>query len=140
MADRTRSETRTSPPPEASALPDAAEIGALLPLAPPAFQVLLALADQERHGYAILQEVEQRTAGSLKLSATSLYRSIHRMLQDGLIAELRQGERPAPAEDDERRRYYRITPLGLAVARAEVHRLSQLVAMAGAKGLAPGRA
>jgi DNA-binding PadR family transcriptional regulator len=114
------------------------EIEALLPLAPATFHVLLSLADGDRHGYAILQEVAARTGGEVKLSATTLYRSMHRMLEDGLVVELR--ERPAAVFDDERRRYYRVTPLGIAVARAEVRRLSQLVAMAGAKGLAPGRA
>jgi DNA-binding PadR family transcriptional regulator len=86
----------------------------------------------------VLQEVERRTGGELRLSAGTLYRSIQRMLEDGLISELR--ERPAPDEDDERRRYYRITPLGSAVARAEAARLSTLVRMARAVGLAPGRA
>jgi DNA-binding PadR family transcriptional regulator len=113
------------------------EVAAFLPLAAPVFQVLLALADDDRHGYAILQEVTARTGGEVKLSATTLYRSIHRMLEDGLVVELRQ--RPAADLDDERRRYYRITPLGAAVARAEVRRLAQLLAMAGAKGFAPAR-
>jgi DNA-binding PadR family transcriptional regulator len=114
------------------------EIEALLPLPLATFHILLALADDDRHGYAILQEVERRTGGELKLSAGTLYRSIQRMLEDGLIVELR--ERPAPEQDDERRRYYRITPLGSAVARAEAARLSALVRMARAVGLAPGRA
>jgi DNA-binding PadR family transcriptional regulator len=108
----------------------------MLPLAPATFHVLLSLADGERHGYAILQEVAARTGGELRLSPTTLYRSMHRMLEDGLVVEVRQ--RPAAA--DERRRTYRITDLGLAAARAEVRRLAQLVAMADALGLAPGRA
>ena len=115
-----------------------AEIEALLPLPLATFHILLALADDDRHGYAILQEVERRTGGELRLSAGTLYRSIQRMLEDGLIVELR--ERPSPEQDDERRRYYRIAPLGSAVARAEAGRLSALVRMARAVGLAPGRA
>jgi DNA-binding PadR family transcriptional regulator len=79
-----------------------------------------------------------RTGGELKLSAGTLYRSIQRMLEQGLLVETR--ERPAPENDDERRRYYRITPLGTAVAKAEARRLTQLVRMARARGFAPGRA
>jgi len=108
----------------------------MLPTA--SFHILLALADEDRHGYAIIQEVAMRTGGELKLSAGTLYRSIQRLLEQGLIVETR--DRPAPAEDDERRRYYRITPEGTAAAREEARRLAQLVKMARAKGLAPGRA
>jgi DNA-binding PadR family transcriptional regulator len=115
-----------------------AEIDAPLPLPLATFHILLALCDDDRHGYAILQEVARRTGGELRLSAGTLYRSIQRMLEDGLIVERR--ERPAPEQDDERRRYYRITPLGRAAARAEAARLSALVRMARAKGLAPERA
>lgn len=79
-----------------------------------------------------------RTDGELKLSAGTLYRSIQRMLEQGLIVETR--DRPAPEDDDERRRYYRITPEGAATAREEARRLNNLVRMARAKGLAPGRA
>jgi DNA-binding PadR family transcriptional regulator len=114
------------------------EIDALLPLPLATFHILLALANDDRHGYAILQEVERRTEGELRLSAGTLYRSIQRMLEDGLIVERR--ERPAPEEDDERRRYYQISALGSAVARAEAARLNALVRMARAKGLAPERA
>lgn len=114
------------------------DIDALLPLPPATFHILLALADQDRHGYAIIQAVEARTDGELRLSAGTLYRSIQRMLDQGLLVETR--ERPAPDEDDERRRYYRITPHGTAVAKAEARRLAQLVRMARAVGLAPGRA
>jgi DNA-binding PadR family transcriptional regulator len=102
------------------------------------FQILLALSDEDRHGYAIIQEVAERTGGELKLSAGTLYRSIQRMLEQGLIVETR--ERPAPEHDDERRRYYRLTPLGLSTAKEEARRLAQLVRMARAKGFAPGRA
>jgi DNA-binding PadR family transcriptional regulator len=107
-------------------------------LPPATFHILLALAEEDRHGYAIIQDVAARTEGELKLSAGTLYRSIQRMLEQGLIAETR--DRPAPEEDDERRRYYRITPLGTATAKAEARRLSQLVKMARAAGFAPGRA
>ncbi len=110
----------------------------LLPLPPAAFHILLALADGDRHGYGIIQEVEARTGGELRLSAGTLYRSIQRLLEQGLLVEAR--ERPAPELDDERRRYYRITPFGTAVARAEAQRLTRLVKMARAVGFAPGRA
>ena len=113
-------------------------IDELLPLPPATFHILLALADQDRHGYAIIQDVEARTGGELRLSPGTLYRSIQRMLEQGLLVETR--DRPDPEEDDERRRYYRITPFGTAVAKAEARRLAQLVRMARAKGFAPGRA
>ena len=112
--------------------------GDLLPLPPATFHILMSLAEEERHGYAIIQDVEARTDGDLRLSAGTLYRSIQRMLQQGLIVESRR--RPAPALDDERRRYYRITPLGTATARAEMRRLSQLVRLARARGLSPENA
>ena len=99
--------------------------------------ILLALAEEDRHGYAIIQDVATRTDGELKLSAGTLYRSIQRMLEQGLIVETR--DRPAPEDDDERRRYYRITPDGAAAARAEARRLGQLVKLARAAGFAPGR-
>jgi DNA-binding PadR family transcriptional regulator len=111
-------------------------VGDMLP--PATFHILLALAEEDRHGYAIIQEVAMRTDGELKLSAGTLYRSIQRMLEQGLIVETR--DRPAPEDDDERRRYYRITPLGTATAKEEARRLTQLVKMARAKGFAPGRA
>jgi DNA-binding PadR family transcriptional regulator len=112
-----------------------AEIESLLPLPPATLHILLALADQDRHGYAIIQDVEARTGGELRLSAGTLYRSIQRMLEQGLIVETH--ERPDPDEDDERRRYYRITALGTATGRAEVRRLAQLVKLARARGVAP---
>lgn len=111
------------------------DIDALLPLPPATFHILVSLADGERHGYAIIQDVEARTDGELRLSPGTLYRTIQRLLQQGLIAESRR--RPARALDDERRRYYRITPLGLAAARAEMRRLTQLVRLARASGLTP---
>ena len=110
----------------------------LLPLPAATFHILMALADEDRHGYAIIQDVAERTSGELKLSAGTLYRSIQRMLEQGLILETR--ERPAPEEDDERRRYYRITPYGIEVARAEARRLRQLLKLARDSGFAPGRA
>ena len=109
----------------------------LLPLPPATFHILVALADDDRHGYAIIQDVASRTSGALKLSAGTLYRSIQRMLEQGLLVET--DERPAPEFDDERRRYYRITPFGTAVAKAEAGRLAQLLKMARARGLAPER-
>ncbi len=105
-----------------------------LPLQPAVFHVLIALADSDRHGYAIMQEVASRTGGKVRLSPGTLYGSIRRMLEDGFIREL--DHRPAEG-DDERRRYYRITPLGRKVAAAEVVRMSELVAQAQALGLRP---
>jgi DNA-binding PadR family transcriptional regulator len=110
----------------------------LLPLQPAAFHILLALADADRHGYAIIQEVAARTGGGVRLSAGTLYRSIQRMLEQGLIDEVRQ--RPAPELDDERRRYYRLTAFGRSVACAETERLSRLVRLARGSGFAPRRA
>lgn len=106
----------------------------LLPLPPATFHILLALAEEERHGYAIIQDVEARTDGELRMSAGTLYRSIARMVEQGLIAEV---TRRRTAGDDERRRYYRITAFGTAVARAEMRRLSQLLRIARASGLSP---
>jgi DNA-binding PadR family transcriptional regulator len=114
------------------------DVDALLPLPPATFHILMAVADQDRHGYAIIQEVASRTDDAVRLSAGTLYRSLQRMLEQGLIDET--GERPAPDEDDERRRYYRITTFGTAVARAEARRLSDLVRLARASGFIPKRA
>jgi DNA-binding PadR family transcriptional regulator len=114
------------------------DVDELLPLPPAAFHILIALADEGRHGYAIIQEVAARTGGRTRLSAGALYRSIQRMQEQGLIVETR--ERPAPPQDDERRRYYRLTPFGAAVARAEARRLSQMVRLARARGIVPERA
>ena len=106
-----------------------------LPLSLATFHILLAVADEARHGYAVIQDVESRTGGALRLSPGTLYRSIQRMLEDGLVEEVR--DRPAPEMDDERRRYYRITRLGSAAARAEAARMTELVKFARAAGLAP---
>lgn len=114
------------------------EADALLPLPEATFHILVALADDDRHGYAVMQDVAARTGGALKLSAGTLYRSIQRMLEQGLISEV--SSRPAPEMDDERRRYYRITPFGRAVAKAEARRLAQMLKLARASGLAPGKA
>ena len=113
-------------------MPDATDD--LLPLPPATFHILLALFNGERHGYAIIQEVEARTDGELRLSAGTLYRSVARMVEQGLISEVNKRRSLA---DDERRRYYRITTFGTAVARAEMRRLSQLVRLARATGLTP---
>jgi DNA-binding PadR family transcriptional regulator len=117
---------------------NAPDPSAFLPLPLATFHILLAVAEDDRHGYGIIQDVAARTGGSLKLSAGTLYRSIQRMLEDGLIVET--ATRPDPEDDDERRRYYRITRLGTAVARAEAARLSDLVRFARAAGLAPVKA
>ncbi len=109
-----------------------------LPLSAATLHILLALAGEDRHGYGIIQDVAAHTDGALKLSAGTLYRSVQRMLEQGLIVETR--DRPAPELDDERRRYYRITPHGAAVARAEARRLTALVRLARASGFAPGKA
>ncbi len=98
-----------------------------------AFHILLALADGERHGYGIMQEVAALTDGALRLGPGTLYGTIARLLEAGLIAEV--AERPDPALDDERRRYYRLTPAGRRVAATEVRRLERLVAAAGARQL-----
>ena len=120
------------------AMVDKHELDELLPLPPATFHILLAVAGEDRHGYAIIQDVAVRTGGELRLSAGTLYRSIQRMLEQGLLVETR--DRPAPEDDDERRRYYRITAEGGAAAREEVRRLAQLVRMARARGFVPGRA
>ena len=112
-------------------------IARMAEISEPVFHILVALAEGDRHGYAILQEVAERTRGQVKLGPGTLYRSIQRMLEEGLIEETR--ERPAAENDDERRRYYRITPLGRAAARAEAGRLADLVRLARASGLAPKR-
>jgi len=114
------------------------DVEALLPLPPATFHILMAVADEDRHGYAIIRDIASRTGGDLQMSAGTLYRSIQRMLEQGLIIETR--ERPAPEDDDERRRYYRISPFGLAVARAEARRLAQMVKLARARGIAPEKA
>ena len=103
----------------------------LLPLTPAVFHILLALADGERHGYAIMREVAESTAGQLQMGPGTLYGTLKRLLAAKLVEE--SDERPDPALDDERRRYYRLTALGRRVAAAEAERLNQLVRLAQAK-------
>jgi DNA-binding PadR family transcriptional regulator len=108
----------------------------LLPLSPPVFHILLALADADRHGYGIMQEVQQRTRGSVRLGPGTLYGAIKRLRDGGLIEE----REDSSEESDERRRYYHLTALGRKIARLEAERLEELVASAQAKRiLAPGR-
>ena len=104
-------------------------------LQPATFHILLSLAEEERHGYAIIKDVETSTNGELRLSPGTLYRSIQRMLEEGLIVE--SGRRPARALDDERRRYYRITSAGIAAARAELRRLAEMIRIGRQRGLTP---
>ena len=108
----------------------------MLPLTPAVLHILLALADGERHGYGIMQEVTRRVGSQVKMGPGTLYGSIKRMLADGLIEE--SGERPDPALDDERRRYYRLTSFGLRVMQAEVLRLHQIVLLAQSKQVMGG--
>ena len=108
-----------------------------LPLHRDTFQILVSLADQDRHGYAVMRAVLERTDGALRLSPSSLYAAIRRLLENSLIEEL--AERTDPEHDDERRRYYRLTKLGRAVATAEARRLERLLADARATGLLPRR-
>jgi len=109
----------------------------LLPLPSAAFHILVALADGDRHGYAIMQDVAAGTGGRLKLNPGTLYTTIRRLLEQGLVVEL--DERPDPEEDDERRRYYRLTDMGRDVAKAEAARLQQALAFARQAGLTPKR-
>ena len=111
---------------------------AFLPLTPVAFEILIALADGEQHGYSIMREVERRSAGAVTLHPGTLYRALARLLESGLIEEL--AERPDPEYDDERRRYYQLTARGIAVARAEIARLESQVSAARGRKLLKGRA
>ena len=108
----------------------------LLPLPAAVFHILIALADRDRHGYSIMQDVSARTDGKVRLSAGTLYSAVRRMLDQGLIEEL--AESPDPSSTDERRRYYRITRFGGRTAAAEVDRLNAMVRQAHASGLVPG--
>jgi len=108
-----------------------------LPLNRDTFHILVSLADRDRHGYAVMQDVRERTDGALRLSPSSLYAAIRRLLTQGLIEELT--ERPDPEHDDERRRYYRLTRQGRSVAVAEARRLERLLLDARATGLLPRR-
>ncbi len=106
----------------------------MTPLSPQVFHILVALADRDQHGYGIMQDVAERTNGELRLSAGTLYGSIKRLLEQGLVVELGDKERPRK-EDDERRRYYRLTPLGRKAAKAEAARMAELIEQARAHGL-----
>ncbi len=109
--------------------------GDLLPLTPVALNVLLALADGERHGYGIMLEVRERTGGRVRLGPGTLYGAIKRLKEGGMIEE--SGKRPDPAADDERRCYYRLTGFGAKVLAAEIERLEGLVRAARRKGAFP---
>jgi DNA-binding PadR family transcriptional regulator len=109
------------------------EFEAFLPLTPAMFHVLLALADGEKHGYAILKEVARRTDGKVRLSAGTLYGNLARLESSGMIAE--SNHRPEFGLDDERRRYYRLTELGRSVAVAEARRMEEALSQARAKHL-----
>jgi DNA-binding PadR family transcriptional regulator len=104
-----------------------------MPLTNLAFHILLALADPARHGYAIIQDIERRTGGAMQLRSGTLYTAIQRLESDGLLVE--DGRRPAADRDDERRRYYRLTPLGRNVAALEAARLASMLSTAAEKGL-----
>ena len=106
-------------------------IESYLPLTPAMFHVLLSLADGEKHGYVISKEIARRTNNEVRLSAGTLYGIIKRLLEDGFIEE--SDERPDFSLDDERRRYYRMTKQGMAMAEAEAERLERVLAMARAK-------
>jgi DNA-binding PadR family transcriptional regulator len=112
-------------------------VNSVPPLTPAAFQVLLALAAGQAHGYAVMRFVEQVTAGSVRLGPGTLYRTIGRLLADGLVEEAEGGDPAAP--HDARRRYYRLTPLGLEAARVEAALLERLVAAATEAGLVPAQ-
>src|SRR5262249_40444300 len=106
----------------------------LLPLPTAAFHILVALADGDRHGYAIMQDIAERTAGKIRMSPGTLYGAIARLLEQGLISELRDAGRPG---GDDRRRCYRITAFGRSVAAADAQRMSDLLRQARATGLVP---
>jgi DNA-binding PadR family transcriptional regulator len=108
----------------------------LLPLPPAVFHILIALGEGEKHGYAVMQEVADRTGGEVRMSPGTLYGSIRKMLDEGLIEE--SFRRPAAAPTgDERRRYYRLTRFGRSVAAAEADRLAALLHHARLNGLVP---
>lgn len=110
---------------------------AYLPLPPATFHILLALAGGELHGYAIMKGVAARSEGTVRLGPGTLYGALKRLLEAGLVEE--GGERADPQRGDERRRYYRLTPLGLSVARAEARRLDAMVRAARRKKLIGAR-
>lgn len=107
------------------------------PLSRDTFHILVALADRDRHGYSIMQDIEHRTGGEVRLSPSSLYSAIKRLLESGFIEELQ--DRPDPEHDDERRRYYRITDEGRQAAVEEARQLHRLLSDARSAGLIPKR-
>jgi DNA-binding PadR family transcriptional regulator len=116
-------------------MPDRVNLAHYLPLTQVSFEILLALAGGEQHGYAVMLDIERRSEGAVSLHAGSLYRALNRLLEAELIEEL--DESPEAENDDERRRYYRLTLKGLEVARGEARRLEQLVAAARLRRLLP---
>lgn len=112
------------------------DVEQFLPLTPPVFHILLALADEERHGYGIMRDVAQQTNDKLQLGPGTLYGCLKRMLAAGLVEE--SDERPDPEMDDERRRYYRMTPLGQRAVRGEAERLAGAVTAARARRMLAG--
>jgi DNA-binding PadR family transcriptional regulator len=118
-------------------MPAARDVSEYLPMSEAMFHVLVAIADQERHGYSIMQEVTERTGGSVELSTGTLYGIIKRLLANGLISEVRR--RVARDEGDRRRRLYLLTPFGREVAKAEAARLNKMVAAARSASLITGR-
>ena len=106
-----------------------------LPLKPLDLQLLLALTEEERHGYGLVQAVSDRTDGLITLEPGNLYRVVKRLLDDGLVAESARREAPGAPEGEQRRRYYRITALGQRVVAAELRRLDQLVRSQAARDL-----
>ena len=107
------------------------EVVALLPLKPQDFHILFVLLDGERHGYGMVKEIDRQTNGQVRLEAGNLYRSVRRLIKQGLIAE--SDRRPAPESDDERRRYYTVTEFGRQVVFAETDRMRSVVAAAEAR-------
>jgi len=107
------------------------EVAALLPLKPQDYHILFVLLDGERHGYGMVKEIDRQTGGQIRLEAGNLYRSVRRLIKQGLIAE--SDRRPAAESDDERRRYYGISEFGRQVVTAETDRMRALVAAADAR-------
>jgi DNA-binding PadR family transcriptional regulator len=118
------------------AMPRSSHPSAQLPLSVPVFQILVSLADRDLHGYAIIQDIAQRTGGEIRLTASTLYAAIRRMLEAGMLDEVEEPRR-APRGDDERRRYYHMTSYGREIARLEAARLERAAGMARAKRLLP---
>jgi DNA-binding PadR family transcriptional regulator len=112
------------------------DVASVLPLTPLSFQILLALADGERHGYGIMKEIDRRTKGRMTPATGPLYLAAQRLMDNGLIAE--SEKRPAPELDDQRRKYYKLTEFGRRVAAAEVERMSHLLEVALEKHLVEG--